>query len=516
MNTKILMFFITIHAFISFAYAEIQRCGTPTPNLTVPANALYKITSGVVEIPVVVHVIYDSIKTGNIADWQIQAQMDTLNTTYTRAGTRYRFFLAAVSRTENDAWHNANRGSQAESNMTDSLAIDPKHALNLYVINTDTYLGWLITWPWDAGESSRQHGVVIHYGSVPGGHITNFNWGYTATHEVGHYLGLYHTFQGGCILPGDEVDDTPYHEVNYGCPSPNPDTCPQTGVDPIHNYMNYTNDPCYSEFTTDQSVRMDAIVGQYKISLGGDTLYFTSDFIVPAERFWEFFNSTLKFKTDKRIEVYGIFDTYNICIDHDGASGTWYGISFETGSSGYLQCCEIKDSENMAVIKSGADVTFCDDNEITLKPGFTVELGGEFYAYVDASLSSGTAQVASYSNQNSYEIVENDENTSEDGAQTEQNNLQANYSLSQNYPNPFNPTTAIKYCLKEETKVTIKVYNLLGKEIITLVNETQPAGYQSITWNGTDHSGNPVPSGTYICQMKAGNFNKSQKMVLMK
>ena len=198
------------------------------------------------------------------------------------------------------------------------------------------------------------------------------------------------------------------------------------------------------------------------------------------------------------------------------APNDWYGIYFNNGSSGYLQCCEINDSENMITVESGADVTMCDDNEVTLQPGFTVELGGEFYAYVDASLSGGLAQVASYSKQNSYEIVENDENTSEDDAQTEQNKLPANYSLSPNYPNPFNPTTTFKYTLKEETKVTIKVYNILGKEIITLVNRTQPAGYQSITWNGTDHSGNPVPSGIYICQMKAGNFTKSQKMVLMK
>ena len=90
------------------------------------------------------------------------------------------------------------------------------------------------------------------------------------------------------------------------------------------------------------------------------------------------------------------------------------------------------------------------------------------------------------------------------------------FSLSQNYPNPFNPTTTFQYALKDEAAVTIKIYNILGKEIITLVNETQPAGYQSITWNGTDHSGNPVPSGIYICQMNAGNYTKSQKMVLMK
>ena len=90
----------------------------------------------------------------------------------------------------------------------------------------------------------------------------------------------------------------------------------------------------------------------------------------------------------------------------------WYGIVFADGSSGYLQCCEINDSENMITVESGADVTICDDNEITLQPGFTVELGGEFYAYVDALLGAGSASVASYSNQNSYEIVGNNKNTS--------------------------------------------------------------------------------------------------------
>jgi hypothetical protein len=69
------------------------------------------------------------------------------------------------------------------------------------------------------------------------------------------------------------------------------------------------------------------------------------------------------------------------------APNDWYGIYFNNGSCGYLRCCEINDSENMITVKNGANVTMCDDNEITLQPGFTVELGGEFYAYVDASLS---------------------------------------------------------------------------------------------------------------------------------
>ncbi|HCK98630.1 MAG TPA: hypothetical protein DHW42_00795 [Candidatus Marinimicrobia bacterium] len=98
------------------------------------------------------------------------------------------------------------------------------------------------------------------------------------------------------------------------------------------------------------------------------------------------------------------------------------------------------------------------------------------------------------------------------------------HELYQNYPNPFNPTTTFNYALKEETNVTVKIYNILGKEVITLVNESQPAGYQSVLWDGTDHFGNPVPSGIYICRMCvhpdlsgiAGDFTKSQKMLLIK
>ena len=90
------------------------------------------------------------------------------------------------------------------------------------------------------------------------------------------------------------------------------------------------------------------------------------------------------------------------------------------------------------------------------------------------------------------------------------------FILFPNFPNPFNAATTIEYALKEETKVIIKIYNLLGKEIATLVNENQPAGYQSVIWNGADRFGNPVPSGIYICRIIAGDYTKSQKMVLMK
>ncbi len=85
------------------------------------------------------------------------------------------------------------------------------------------------------------------------------------------------------------------------------------------------------------------------------------------------------------------------------------------------------------------------------------------------------------------------------------------YSLSQAYPNPFNPTTTIKYNLPEATFVTLKIYNVLGQEVATLVNEQQPLGYYSVNWNASS-----LPTGMYIYRITAGKFSQSKKMQLVK
>ncbi len=90
------------------------------------------------------------------------------------------------------------------------------------------------------------------------------------------------------------------------------------------------------------------------------------------------------------------------------------------------------------------------------------------------------------------------------------------FTLYQNYPNPFNPSTTIKFALKEKADVVLKVYNILGQEVRTLVNVKQSAGYKTVLWDGRDNNGVPVATGVYIYRIQANDFVKNKKMVLLK
>ncbi len=90
------------------------------------------------------------------------------------------------------------------------------------------------------------------------------------------------------------------------------------------------------------------------------------------------------------------------------------------------------------------------------------------------------------------------------------------FSLAQNYPNPFNPVTAISYGLPNQARVELAVYNILGRKVTTLVNETQAPGNYTVYWNGTTGFGNPAATGLYFYRLKAGDYVESRKMLLLK
>ena len=94
--------------------------------------------------------------------------------------------------------------------------------------------------------------------------------------------------------------------------------------------------------------------------------------------------------------------------------------------------------------------------------------------------------------------------------------LPAKTVLFENFPNPFNPSTTIRYALGEEAHVTVKIYNILGQVVATLVDEPQTAGYGSVVWNGRNESGAGVASGMYVYRMTAGGFTDTKRMLLLK
>ncbi len=215
-------------------------------------------------VPTYVHVINKgpALADGNVPDSQIRQQMTVLNQTFNGArggaDTNFDFVLRGIDRTTNEAWFDMSPNTSEERAAKRALHEGGPDALNIYVIEGGGFLGWAY-FPKDvAGSDGRQYldGIVIAFGSLPGGNIPNYNLGFTATHEVGHWIGLYHTFQNGCSAIGDRIDDTPRQRFpTSGCPA-GQDSCAEPGLDPIHNYMDYSYDACYTEFTAQQAKRM--------------------------------------------------------------------------------------------------------------------------------------------------------------------------------------------------------------------------------------------------------------------
>ena len=94
--------------------------------------------------------------------------------------------------------------------------------------------------------------------------------------------------------------------------------------------------------------------------------------------------------------------------------------------------------------------------------------------------------------------------------------IPAEFSLGNNYPNPFNPDTHLDYSLPKRGIVTLRIYNLIGQEVITILNEEKPFGNYSVKWNGLDHHGNSASSGVYFAELRLDNARRVTKMLLVK
>jgi hypothetical protein len=259
----------------SAAQQQKERCGTRQPSFEEIEQIEQQVTrargkvKATITIPVWFHVIDQGagFANGQLTDAMIQAQLRVLQDSYGGrtggASSPFGFRLAGVTRTTNPTWFQTLATNfEVEQQAKQLLRKGGPETLNIYTVDGGPYLGFayfpsILTSP----DFAALDGVVLDWRSLPGGSFEIYSEGDTATHEVGHWLALFHTFDGKCSSKGDYVADTPAEfSPAFFCPVGR-DSCSgasKPGLDPIFNFMDYTQDSCMYQFTSGQVQRMQA------------------------------------------------------------------------------------------------------------------------------------------------------------------------------------------------------------------------------------------------------------------
>ncbi len=549
-------------------YVEGVRCGAPERTLEETEQIAEAVDAWLraggrygdkaeVTIPVAVHVVMHDDGYADVPDSYINAQMQVLNQAYN--GTGFGFTLASIDRTYNTRWSTHRYGTNNERKMKQALAIDPATTFNLYFCDVGGGLLGYATFPDMYPEDSYMHGVVCLWGTVPGGWADPYNEGDTATHEVGHYLGLYHTFQGGCPLPNDYCDDTPPEaSPAYGCPEGR-DSCSGGGEDPIHNYMDYSDDYCMYEFTGDQTTRMNQQMALYRPTMyGGTSTGPTADFTgsptsgdiqltvqftdsstgSPTSWSWTFGDGGASTAQNPSY-TYVAAGTYTVSLTVSNADGSdtltrnGYITATEPGGGGDMHVADMVvgrksagpnrngtctvtmvDDGGAVVANATVNVSYDGPNSGTLS-GVTGADGTVDFSTPKLKNPSGEwcfevtgASHASYG----YDASANTVTRSCESGDVYRGFAPATPLLSlRNSPNPFNPMTVIEFELRDASAVTVRVFDVHGRVVATLADGLMGAGPHALTWDARDQA-----SGVYFYQVSAGGIVETRKTALLK